>query len=96
MKNYSLYILIAVCLIVAGAIFIFWKNVKTVPQNNKIQKQETPTIIPPVELKKGTLEVTSPCDGVSSPVCGEDKKTYASECLANFLGVKVVSQGMCK
>ncbi len=45
---------------------------------------------------KDGLEVTSPCAGLSRPVCGQDGKNYASQCLADFLGVKVAHEGLCQ
>ncbi|MCG3172697.1 MAG: hypothetical protein GMKNLPBB_00852 [Myxococcota bacterium] len=37
----------------------------------------------------------SSCPKISAPVCGQDGRTYESECLASCTGVRVFSQGAC-
>ncbi len=104
MKKYSILIFVTVIVLIMAAVFVFWGNISQFvkPYSQSLPTQQTqviPSLTPtPTPTAKPTsgLQISSPCTGVSTPVCGEDGKTYASECLAQYLGVKVAAQGMCK
>ncbi|GEM_PF-6185396 len=85
-KYIGFIVIVAVALVLL--FFLAYPKIFTQPQ---VKLEEVKTSA----SSQGKLEVSSPCEGASTPVCGEDKKTYASECLAQYLGVKIASQGVC-
>lgn len=93
-EQFCPYILTPVCGVDGKTYFVnecLGKKAPVQVQSRNACKTEKP----PASKSSGTLQITSPCEGESLPVCGEDGKSYASQCLADLLGVKVASQGMC-